>query len=225
MLKASLHVHTAGDPYDNISYSPKELIKYAHKLKYDVLAITCHNKVLSTKSLEKYAKKKGIIMISGIELSIEKKHVLILNVNKDIETVKTFEELRKYKSFHPEILTIAPHPYFPGWVSLKNKLIENIDLFDAIEYSYCYTKSTNFNKKIIPIAEKWKKPIVATSDCHLLNHLDTAYTLIDSKKNTLSIIKAIKKGHLQAVHKPLGWIKLVKILSKMALLSRPKKSN
>ena len=97
MLKCQLHTHTAGDALDYIPYSPKELIKKAAQLDYKVLAITCHNKVIFNKPLKKFAEKHGILLIPGIELDIGKKHILALNVNKEIENVKTFKDLRKYK--------------------------------------------------------------------------------------------------------------------------------
>lgn len=202
-LKCQFHIHTAGDPLDSLLYEPKELIKEAARQNYDVIAITCHRRVLFSKHLQKYASKKGILLLPGIETEIKKQHIIIINAHTDIYNVATFDELRAYKTSHPESLIIAPHPFFPGPTSLKKNLITNIDIFDAIEYSYFYTKTVNFNTSAVEVAKKFNKPLIATSDCHVLRYLDQAHCLIDSAKNIHNIISSIKQNRVKNIHKPL----------------------
>lgn len=215
MLKCQLHIHVAGDPEHYHSYSAKDLIKKAKHLNYDVLAITCHDKVVFTKSLQNHAGKHGIILIPGAEMTIEKKHVLCINIDQKIENIHTFPALREYKKAHPDCLIIAPHPFFPGRTTLKEKLIEHIDLFDAIENSFCYTSTKNYNTKAIKLAEKYGKPVIATSDCHFLKDLDLGYTLIDSPKNISAIISAIKQNKIKIHHSPIGYFRIFKTMLMM----------
>jgi len=215
MLKCQFHTHSSEDPCDYIAYSAKDLIKKASELKYDVLAITCHRKLVYSKKLQKYAQKKGILLIPGIEFEIDKKHILGINTNREIEKVDSFEKLRNYKKQYPDCLIIAPHPFFPGKDALKKDLINNIDLFDAIEYSFCYTKTKDYNKKAVALAKRWHKPIITTSDCHILKYLDLGYTLIKAEKNTKSIINAIKKQKIKLVSKPISYFKIASIISSM----------
>jgi len=65
-LKTDLHIHTAEDPRDNISYSARDMIDRAGELGFDVLSITNHNVVTYDEDLAAYAKKKGILLIPGI---------------------------------------------------------------------------------------------------------------------------------------------------------------
>lgn len=217
MLKYQFHTHTAGDTIDYIPHSPKELITKAAELKYNVLSITCHNKVLFTEELKNFAEQKGILLIPGIELNIGKKHVLILNADKDIEKVKNYGELKNYKNSFPSSLLVAPHPFFPGTHSLKKELIEHIDLFDAIEYSAFYTKTKNYNKKALKISKKYNKPLIASSDCHILKNLDLAYTLVESPKNIEAVISAIKKNKIINYSLPLSYFKVGKTVSHQML--------
>ncbi|MFA5948251.1 MAG: PHP-associated domain-containing protein [Candidatus Gracilibacteria bacterium] len=203
---------------DPIKYDAQDLIKAAAKLNYDVLTITCHNKIIFSKKLEKYAHKKGLLLIPGIETEINKKHILIINADKSAEEIHTFEDLKKYKTDHPESLIVAPHPFFPGINSLKKDLIKNIDLFDAIEYSFCYTKLKNYNLKAEAVAKKYSKPIIATSDCHFLQQLPLSFAMLDSHKDIPSIINAIKKNKIKNYHFPLSIFKLTAILSKMFMM-------
>ena len=59
MLKAEFHIHTKEDPLDAIKYSAKQAISYCSKLKYEVMSITCHTKILFNKELKDYAKQKN----------------------------------------------------------------------------------------------------------------------------------------------------------------------
>lgn len=217
MLKCQFHTHAEGDLLDNISHTPEELINKAAELNYDVLSITCHDIVLFNESLKKYAEKKGILLIPGIEFSINKKHILALNIDEDIKEVDTFDKLRNYKKTHPNCLIVAPHAFYPGRISLKKALIENIDVFDAIEYSFCYTKTKNYNKKAVEVAEKYGIPIITSSDCHILKNLDLAYTHIDAPKETTAIIQAIINNKLQRTHRPLSYLKIGKTISQQIL--------
>ena len=214
-LKCQLHTHCYGDLIDNINYSAKTLINEAAKLNYNVLSITCHRKLLFNKDLQNYAKKKGILLIPGIEFEINNKHILGINVDKKIMAVDTFTKLSKYKKSHPDCLIIAPHPFFPTKHCLKNKLINNIHLFDAIEISWAYTKTKNYNKKAIESAKHFNKPLIATSDCHILNYLDAGYIHLDSEKNPKSIIKAIKNNKIEIHTKPTSYFKIARFFIQM----------
>lgn len=213
MLKCQFHTHVKGDFVDRIPHTAEELIERASELKYDVLAITCHKTVIFNDHLKSYADKKGILLIPGIELSINKVHVLILNCDNEIKNIDSFDHLREYKKNHPNCLVVAPHPFFPGKLSLKNLLEKNIDLFDAIEHCFCYTKYIDFNKKALILAKKYNKPMIATSDCHVLKYLDSAYTILDCEKNPDSIIQAIKQNKTQREHRPISHLAVGKIIA------------
>lgn len=217
MLKCQLHTHARGDLLDKIPHSPKELIRKAAELSYDVLAITCHKKVIFDKKLKNYAKNKGILLIPGVEIEINKKHIVILNATKKTEDIENFSDLEDYKQSHPNCLIVAPHPFFPGKISLKKALIENIALFDAIEYSFCYTKTKNYNKPAMTAGKLLKKPLIAASDCHILKNFDLACTYVDAPKNTPAIIQAIKANKLHRVHRPISTFKIGKMLSQQML--------
>ncbi|MBI2564528.1 PHP domain-containing protein [Candidatus Woesearchaeota archaeon] len=216
MLKADFHAHCKGDPLDIfIKHTPEQLIDHAASLGYKVLAITLHTKNIYTKDLADYAKKKEIILIPGCEANIEKKHTLLLNfTQKEIDQIKTFEDLRIIKKDHHAV--IAAHPFFPQRSCLFGKLEKNIDLFDGIEHCHFYTKLINFNKFANKIVIKHEKPWIGTSDTHFLWQMTGSnYTLIDAEQNIESIIKAIKKGNVKLATKPVPWKQVIKTLAAM----------
>src|SRR5713101_1477890 len=113
MLKVDLHSHTADDPIDWIPHSSTELIDRAATLGYDALAITLHERQLDTRRLTAYAAERGIVLIPGIERTIQGRHVLLLNFRNGAEEVRTFEDLARLKRRLPG-LVVAPHPFFPA---------------------------------------------------------------------------------------------------------------
>lgn len=212
MLKTDLHLHTKEDPLDGIriNYSAKELIDYAAELSFDVISITNHNRVSYSNELKDYAEKKGILLIPGAEIKINGKEVLVYNIfQEDIEKIKTFDDLRKIKNDNN--LIIAPHPYFMLPQCLKKDLDRNIDLFDAIEYSYFYINLLNRNKKAVKTAKKYKKPLIGNSDAHFLWQMNRNYSLVDSKKDTVSVINSIKNNKIKLVARPLSFARFMKI--------------
>lgn len=195
-MKIDLHIHAKEDPFHNsISYSMKDIIDKAFDKGIEVIAFTFHDKYFENKKIEKYAKERGILIIPGIEKTIEGKHVLIYNCKKEeLKQIKKITDLKKIK--RKEVLIGCPHPFFIGKNCLKNKLEENIELFDFIEYSWFHTKILNLNKKAVNLSKKYNKPLIATSDCHTYKFFGEYYTEIESEKRVDAVIRAIKKGKI-----------------------------
>lgn len=206
MLKAELHTHIKADPLDGklIKYDAYQLIDRAKELNFDVLAITCHNFVYESQEAKEYARKRGIILLSGAEVDIKGKHTLVYNAtNEQLQTIKNFQDLQKLKTENPEIFVIAPHPFHFDFRCLKKRVINYLELFDAWEYNYFYTKHFNPNQRTLRLAKKYQKPIVGNSDVHVLEDLGKTYTLINSVREEKEIFSAIKLGKTEIKTSPL----------------------
>jgi predicted metal-dependent phosphoesterase TrpH len=90
MLKVDLHTHTADDFCDLIPYQTHELIDRAAELGFDCLAITLHDRQLDPAAFRAYATSRGIVLIPGIERTIEGRHVLLLNYSRAAESIGSF---------------------------------------------------------------------------------------------------------------------------------------
>ncbi|MEK7089558.1 MAG: hypothetical protein AAB920_01945, partial [Patescibacteria group bacterium] len=90
-IKINLHLHTNDDAEDSIHYSFIDALRVAKMHGFGCLALTCHNKFVDKEEYRKTAEMLGILFIPGIERTIEKRHVVILNPDKDVNAVKTFE--------------------------------------------------------------------------------------------------------------------------------------
>ena len=98
MLKVELHTHTADDPVDRIPHTSLELIDRAAALGYGAIAITLHDRQLDVRELLPYAAERGVVLIPGVERTIQGRHVLLLNFNEDAEQVSTFDDLARLKN-------------------------------------------------------------------------------------------------------------------------------
>src|SRR4030042_5854006 len=199
-LKADLHLHTAEDPLDCVRYTAKEFISKAADEGFDVISITNHHRMTFNQDLFSHAQARGILLIPGIEMTIQRRHVLVLNP-PPYKICSDFFSLSKLR--RPETLMIAPHPYFPGTYSLNGYLLKHLNLFDALEYCHFYSPMINFNQRALEGSELYGFPMVGNSDAHFLSQLGTTYSLIYAEKNLESIFNAIRQKRIAVVTRPL----------------------
>jgi len=206
VIKVELHSHTADDPADYIPHSTCQLIERAAQFGYDALAITLHDRQLDLRPYTAYARQRGIILIPGIERTIEGKHVLLLNFSRASETVDTFDDLARLRASEPG-LVVAPHPYFPSSTCLGRQLEAHADLFDAVEYNAMFTTAVNFNHRAADWAMRHGKPLVGNGDVHRLRQLGTTYSLVDSTYDADAICDAIRHNRVYVEATPLNVLK------------------
>jgi len=208
MLKLDLHVHTkySNDGFESIS----KLVKRAKQIGLDGFAITDHNTIAGLKEAKEIAKKENFLIIPGLEVKSKQGDIIALgiekNIPKNLSAEETIHRIHKLGG-----IAIAAHPF--GKLYHRNSVdVLAINLpFDAVEAinSRCYSA----NK----LAQKIKKPKTAGSDAHILDELGSAYTLVNAKPNTKSILKAIKAGKTKVKGKSIAF----SIVVKYALMRTP----
>jgi predicted metal-dependent phosphoesterase TrpH len=213
MLKVDLHTHTADDPVDRIPYTTRALIDRAAALGFDALAITLHDHQLDLQPFRHDASERGLVLIPGVERTIEGKHVLLLNFPRAATAnVRTFDDLRALKQHHGG-LVVAPHPFFPASSCLWTLMDRHADLFDAVERNAMCLRAIDFNRR----AERWAaehgKPMVGNGDVHRLEQLGTTYSLVDAAPDTDSICSAIAAGRVTVVSEPLTVASAARLLT------------
>ena len=214
MLKVELHTHTADDPVDRIPHTTVELIDRAVALGYDALAVTLHEHQLDLRRFASYAADCGLVLIPGVERTIEGRHVLLLNFKRGTEDVRTFSDLARLKSSQ-KALVIAPHPFFPGSVCLGEDLERHANLFDAVERNAMFTRGVDFNRRAERWAARHGKPMVGNCDVHRLRQLGTTYSLVDAPRNADAICEAIAEGRVRVESRPLAWTEAAGVMSAM----------
>ncbi len=218
-LKVDFHTHTADDPEDYIDFSSEQLIDRAAGLGYDAIAITNHNIVTDRPGLADYAAARNVLLVPGVELTLSGKHVVVINPpfaqNPGLTSLDELPAVRSETS-----LVIAPHPYYPGLKCLWSKLAENISLFDAVEFSFFYSRLIDPNQRAVDAARASGKPLVGSSDCHNIWQVGFTYSLVDAEKDIPSIIAAVKAGKVEVGTTPLSLPQMLRIAVNFALGDR-----
>jgi predicted metal-dependent phosphoesterase TrpH len=214
-LKVDLHIHTAEDPRHQISYTAKDLISIAADEGYDVLAITNHQCLTFSKKLSAYARERGILLIPGIEVTLRRRHVVLLNP----PSTRSFPDFSSLWAMQrPDALVMAPHPYFPNPFSLNGLLVKHLKYFDAIEYCHFYSPGINFNHMALTVSETYGVPLVGNSDAHFISQFGTTYSLIHADKDPQSIFEAIREGRSEVVTRPLSPLEMGALLGRFAAM-------
>jgi predicted metal-dependent phosphoesterase TrpH len=201
-LKADLHVHTSEGPDQFVPWSPEELIDRAAQAGYQVLSFTDHDQVTYRPSLARYALERGIVLLPGVEATVEGRHVLLYNFWCPPQALRTFAGIRRHKS--PDTLVVAPHPFFPGPTSLGRRLLEHLDLFDALEVSHFYTRWLDWNRPALRLARARNLPLLGCSDAHVPRQFETTYSLLEADPTPEGVMSAIRQGRVQVVSQPLS---------------------
>jgi len=211
VLKVDLHLHTSEDPADTIHHSASDLIDRAAELEFDALAITLHDAQLETDRLRRQARERGITLIPGVERTIEGRHVLLLNFPARVSmSVASFADLAEIRR-RGDGLVIAPHPFFPGRSCLREALDRHAGLFDAVEWSYFWTRAVDFNTRAARWASWRGLPIVGNSDMHDIRQLGWTCTFVDAPADADAICDAVRGGRVRLLTEPVPYGELVRV--------------
>jgi len=217
MLKMDSHIHSEYSPDSNSKID--DILKVARKRNIDVIAISDHNTVDGTSEVLQKTKNTDILAIPSIEISSTHGHILGFgceeNIPSGLSPQETIEKIHDLGG-----LAIIPHPYCFYRHGLLCKS-ERKDLkIDAIE-----TKNARFiigycNNKAKKLSKTENIPSLGASDAHYWKFVGDCYSLIDCEKNIDSILKAIKKGKVEAHGKGTSNISLSKYLFKRNILKK-----
>lgn len=218
MLKVELHAHSSLDPHDGIPHTTRQLIDRAAELGYQALSVTCHNRYFDPADDAEYARHRGIVLLAGVEQTIHRAHLLLINFPIDCQRVKSFDDAVALKKAFPKGLVIAPHPLYPTPAAMGLATMNRYrDLFDAVEVSSLYTRHLNFNSGAIAWARDNRKPLVGNSDVHSLAQLGTTYTLVDAPPDADAICRAIRDGKVELHTQPLSTLRAARHFGAMLL--------
>jgi hypothetical protein len=205
-IKLDLHIHTLDDPKDKIDYSAHELLQRARSLGFRVLAITLHDVVFDRREVFADAVAMGILLIPAAEMRLEGADVVVLNVQPhEVAGLRTFNDLRKLRAERGDsIFTFSPHPFYVLGGSIGDRLLKEMDCFDAIEWCHFYKGWFNPNRRAARVAKQFDKPLIATSDAHRLYAFGSHYTSIPCPPELTveNVFQTLRNGPLRLTSPP-----------------------
>lgn len=183
-LRIDFHVHTRRS-LDGV-HSLRSIVKYAHKIGLDGIAITDHNMLLPKKIARDISREFGILVIPGVEGGgmFNGKHWLGLSIDTMPAETHISDINRKIRDEGG--VSIAPHPYsrqgYPDYTAAG---------FDAVEG---LNGTTAWSNEIFQREDHHRLPITAGSDAHAIPMLGYTWTRVDAGKNIDDILEAIRRG-------------------------------
>jgi predicted metal-dependent phosphoesterase TrpH len=215
VLKVELHAHTDQDPADRIGHRTADLIDHAALLGYDAVAVTLHDRYFDPAPFHSHAASRGVVLLPGVERTIDGKHLLLINFPPESAEVRSFAEVRALKA-RGRGLVVAPHPFFPVSSALRTVLDREPGLVDALEVNAMFTTWVDFNRRAIDWARAHALPVVGNTDLHLLEQMGTTYSLVDAERSPDAICAAIKAGHVEVRRQPLTLPHAAWVFARMA---------
>lgn len=192
MIYADLHIHTTYS--EDSSILPKTLVENIVKHSFvKVAAVTDHDTTRACNITRQLASAyPDILIIPGVEISTPSGDIVLLGVDETppkpwiAENVVDFARERDYVS-------IVAHPYREYGMGDLAKDYK----FDAIE-TLNGGSSPMANDRAMDLARFLQLPGTGGSDAHQQTDLCTVYTEIQADMDTEEILRAIKKGLVQA---------------------------
>lgn len=198
-MLAELHTHTSYSIGKKVYHhgidSPLEMLKYAKKLGFDIIAITDHDVIKGALFAKKLSKRLGIGVIVGEEISTKQGHVIGLGLKNHIrpglDFFSTLDEIHSQGG-----IAIAPHPFdiYKEGIRELAKKCDAVEVFNALNMD----KVSNYVCE--RFASKNSLNSVAGSDAHCKEMIGHGAVKIDcSSKNTDDILESVVKGKVRLI--------------------------
>jgi predicted metal-dependent phosphoesterase TrpH len=226
--RVELHSHCQGDPVDTyLGHTIFQQIDRAKEIGLDAIAITWHRKICVAPEAVAYARERGVLLIPGMEADVDRRHVVILNLaDGDLPGEPTWNQIRALRLRKPEVLVLAPHPFYPHPSCLGKIMNDHVDCIDAVEWCIIHVgwlpRRVNPNLRAAHWAKQHGKALVACSDAHSLAAIGRNASTVEADELTPeSIFAGIRAGRVTFHRKSLEIGPLVYETSK-AMSSQPR---
>lgn len=226
--RIELHSHCKGDPVDTyLGYTLFQHIDRAKEAGLDAIAVTWHRKVCAVPEAFEYARERNVLLISGMEAEIKRRHLVVLNLAEgDLPGEPTWNQVRALRLRKPEVLVLAPHPFYPHPSCLNSMMNENPDCIDAVEWCGIHVHWIpawmNPNLRAARWAQRHGKTLVACSDAHSLATIGRNASVVEADELSVAAVMAgVRAGRVTFERRSLAFGPLVYETSK-AMVSQVK---
>jgi len=201
MKKIDLHLHTKPSQYSDSAFvfSLPKLKEYVEKLAIDCIAVTNHN-LFDLAQFNQISAELGITVLPGIEINLEKGHLLLISENAELEDFETkcnqvgslitseseFITIQKLTEIFIDLSRYLLIPHYDKTPIIRPEIIEQLkphitsgEVTSAKKFKYCLKDSNS----LVP---------VLFSDLRFTEHMTVfspRQTFIDIDDTSLRAIK------------------------------------
>jgi predicted metal-dependent phosphoesterase TrpH len=200
--RVDLHNHCQGDPIDPLRHSIFDHIDRAKQTGLDAIAMTWHRKVCTNPLAFSYARERGMLLISGMEVDVAGKHVVVLGLRDgDLPGQTTWDDIRALRARKPGVVVFAPHPFYPHPSCLNGEINGHADAIDAVEWCALHVRwlpsRISPNLRAARWAQRHGKPLLACSDAHSLSAIGVNPSTVEAEALTEeAILAAVRAGRV-----------------------------
>ena len=191
-MKLDLHIHSMHSR--DGTASPADIIRRCRQLGLSGLAITDHNAIAGSLEAQSLGRSKGMLVVSGLEVSTSEGHVLAYGVREVVPRgLSVAETIDKVKAAGGVV--VAAHPVrFPSGIGLE---LAASGAFDGIEVLNG-GNSGRANRSASRLAEKVGTSQTGGSDAHRLREIGRSFTVLEGVFTEDQVLDALKKGLARA---------------------------
>ncbi|MDI6754533.1 MAG: PHP domain-containing protein [Thermodesulfobacteriota bacterium] len=186
-MRIDLHTHTR--PHSPCSaIDPADLIEEARRVGLDGLCLTEHQCRWSFQEMEELARKGGIRIFQGNEITTNQGDILVFGYDKDVRGVVTILDLRREVK-EAGGLMIAAHPFRGFLLFGITQLLMSVEqacqrkvfqYVDGVEILNCKLTDPE-NEMAGRVAERLGLLPVAGSDAHRLDEIGRCVTIFNKE--------------------------------------------
>jgi len=169
-----------------------------------------------------------VLLIPGMEADMDgQHHLVVLNLAEgDLPGTPTWAQLRSLRKRKPEILVMAPHPFYPHPTCLGRVMSDHADCIDAVEWCAIHVNwipgRVNPNLRAARWANKHHKTLIACSDAHTLRDIGSNASTVEADDFSIaSLFAGIRAGHVTFHRRALDLAPLIYATGK-AMSSQPR---
>jgi predicted metal-dependent phosphoesterase TrpH len=226
--RVELHSHCQGDPVDSyLGHTLFQHIDQAKAVGLDAIAVTWHRKICAVPEAFAYARERNVLLIPGIEADVDRRHVVVLNVAEDdLPGEPTWSQIRALRARKPEVLVMAPHPFYPHPSCLGKIMNDHVDCIDAVEWAIIHVQwlpgKVNPNLRAARWAQQHGKALIACSDAHSLSAIGKNASVVEADElTTEALFAGIRAGRVSFHRRSLEFGPLIYQTGK-AMASQPR---
>ena len=205
MIKVELHAHTSDDPGDRIPHDTHALLDRAARFGYGAMAITLHNRWFDPAPFAEYAAARGLVLLSGIERTIDGKHILLINAPREAADLWSFDDMRELKRQAPDDAGGRATPLLSDLQRAGRTSRRPGRRVDALEVNAMFTRGLDYNRRARDWAAAHGKALVGNTDLHRLDQIGTTWSEVDAPPDANAICAAIRAGRVVVRARPLSW--------------------
>lgn len=102
-FRADLHIHTVLSPCADLEMTPENIVQQARKAQLDIIGISDHNSTKNAMVVKAVAKRSGIFVLTGVEITTKEEVHCLAFFEKD-------EQLKDFQSLLDQNIAQIPNP-------------------------------------------------------------------------------------------------------------------